>query len=264
MMLLVSVMTSSCRKESQIRSELTPGCVAAVSAYRVLSVLHLGEELAFRRIDGFFTSLAIIHKTDSLYTDGDALEFSIDFGKGVVCTDGIMRKGKCNLRLVDSAYPQVWFQWSSSGADSFAVSSKTGWEFVTGTTTLSRSGTLNASLEFDLEFGNEKGLLLRRCYTPDTIAVLFYQPVQNSKNGESWIGKWAIGTADHDITAETDLLINSGSCRSNWNRGILNIKTADENFTVEIDPYGNEACDQVYKVSKKTGIFSDEMTFDAW
>jgi hypothetical protein len=257
------VLFNSCRKESEIIESLETGTVAGKSAYRILSLVHIVEQIAMERNDDFFTSQTMISKTDSTYLDGDGISYLLDFGKGVLCSDGILRKGKCRLEMVDTMLPvkgSCIFHMEVS--DSFGVFAKTGWEHVHGSLEWEKLTVDSATLHLaTLDFRNaSNGFTLS---TSGPISIRYVQPITNAKNGEIWNGIWNInihGTSQQIIATD---ISNAGACRSNWNKGTLEVPSSKPH-KIELDPFGNNACDQVFKVSRGKGFRTDEMTFDAW
>lgn len=272
MLIVFGLLVNSCRKESEIANELEPGKQAGISAYRILSVLHIAEELALQRNDQFFTSQTRLIKTDSIYTDGDGIKYILDFGNGVVCSDGILRKGICRLLLTDTLFPiKGDVELSASSADGFAIQAKSGWEAISGTLLLKKYNADSANVEFKLEFSSKTKSLDYISSTINNIKIRYHQPMYNSKNGEDWNGNWNVSGSSNSkifsIMVTASRLSNHGQCRSQWNTGKITAKSLSSDpivFDLNVDPFGNGACDQVFKVSKGAKLSKDEMTFDAW
>lgn len=257
---------SQCRKENEIKAGLEPGRVAAVAAFRILSVSHIGEEMVKGKNSGFLTGNTQITQTDSTYADGDGLQYVLDFHTGVVCSDGILRKGKLTVDVTDSALPFFIFQISCKTADSFAISAKTGWEYVVGELKVMSSKSAT-ELAMHLAFVQENGEILHHDTTSGTkwLKMQYAQPNHGGKIGRTLTGEWTMNYSGNQYVVVISELVNTGGCHSNWNEGALQvIPAAGDAFDIDMDPYGNEACDQVFKVTRKVKLIQDEMTFDAW
>lgn len=267
-LLLISItFLANCRKEASISQELSSGKEAGISAFRVLSVLHIAEELGFKRKDGFFTAQTKRTTLDSIYSDGDGVEYELDFNQGITCTDGIKRKGKCRVQMLDSSMPATGLlEWRASDADSFQIQSNGAWVTVTGNAILHLVKPDSAALSFDLIFKNSDGTKRYIALPNLKVAVFYSQPIFDTKVAETWKGYWKTILPEGVLNVYTTQLVNNSGCRSIWNSGVLEIKDVEgvSMFSIDMDPIGNNACDLEFKVSQGKGLKTDEMVFKAW
>jgi hypothetical protein len=253
---------AGCRQDSEIKDAMRPAAVCAEAAYRVLSIHHIPEQYSLHWNDEFLTPQTRKIWVDSIYSDGDGKEFILDFGTGVLCTDGIKRKGKCRIITIDSALPfKGNSSWIAEKTDSFFIFSKNGWEHIFGFFSWEKINSDSVSIQFSLHMASNKNVFVK---TEKPLAIIYGQPFEPYKTGQVWSGEWKTEWENKTYIVNTTELINSGACRSNWNKGLLQISEGSETWTADTDPFGNSNCDIVFKITKGSGLKTDEMTFDAW
>jgi hypothetical protein len=213
---------------------------------------------------------AVIKYTDSLWTDGDGLDFSIDFGplgtsepKGLLCQDGRYRAGKLNLSLTQ--------RYSTIGAElNVEIRSEDAYYTGNGRDMYQLEGVLSIvrSTENSIDLtttdaklsDDEKTLTWS---SQSTITIIsdagagiwrdVYE-ITGSSNGVNRNGESYTVTIDEPLKKKVEL-----GCAKTFVSGLmtLSIDSSNKVIRVNYDPYDDEACDNIAEaeINGKKTIF---------
>ncbi|NQW42874.1 MAG: hypothetical protein HQ463_05525 [Bacteroidetes bacterium] len=206
---------------------------------------------------------AIVTFTDSVFTDGNGIAFTIDFGtlklvapKGIYCKDGRYRSGKLSFTASKKYFEIVnVITVSASDADKYyGGNDGTNLTQVTGTTTLTR--TTATSLNIDVANAkavNDKGTVTWKSNrtitkTVDNGAGLLGDEFEviGSASGVNRNGENFTVTIDVPLYKKIQL-----GCARTFVKGKITLTNTTSNKTIKIDydPYNNVACDAVAKAT---------------
>jgi hypothetical protein len=216
---------------------------------------------------------AVFTWVDSLFTDGNGIEYSIDFGllgstapKGILCGDGKYRAGVLHVKLSDhyltiGTSVTVW----ADGTDNYYSGDGVNMFKVEGTLKVTRTGAEQLTVEVQngkvtdptnqvASFNGTK--VIRRIAGGGTPGILGdqYEVTGNgggvNREGEAY--NWA-------ITVPLLKKMEAG-CAKTFVKGIIEIQnlSAKNSLQVDFDPYNNEACDRIAKaiIGTKEIIFT--------
>ncbi|MDP2175033.1 MAG: hypothetical protein Q8K70_03890 [Bacteroidota bacterium] len=276
--ILISVLVISCNKDRRItKDSITSAEDNSTLESEFSSLYTVMEDFASndRRVrSGNFLlpSGAIITFQDSLFSDGNGIECTIDFGalrnsdpKGLFCNDGRFRAGilhiKTNKRFFqDSFICEMWAEENDAfyaGNDGFNLSN------IRGKTTLVKLS--NNSYTFEVEnarLENEKGVCTwqsKRIITkkidngPGVIGDEF--EITGEASGVNRKGEAFKVTVDKPLYKKIAM-----GCARTFVDGKISIINIDNDRKIEIDynPYNNNACDLIAKaiIGRKEFIFT--------
>lgn len=234
--------------------------MAGMVAYRLLSLNAIAESFIYYQAEDFLTPQTQRIWIDSLYTDGDPLEMTLDFGAGVVCADGISRKGKMHVFFSDNlgygkGLVKLWVE-KKDGFEMYGLGNWTQYIMEYNLTKrLSDSALLWMNVEteaYKIQIDSGK------------CAVNYDQPIFQSRSNVTWNGIGFLWFNNAEYHFQMNEFTNGYYCRSRWNLGKMELTDSKENWELNFDPFGNAACDDDYKVSQGSGLSKNEMIFKAW
>lgn len=263
---LLLLAVSSCAKESTVVEALQPGQYAGQTGYRTLSFLHIAESFLFPKGVDFLSNQTQITKVDSIYTDGDGLEFLLNFGRGVVCFDGIKRSGLMHVYVTDTlGYGKGRVKLISNSIDSFQMFSFGNWLRAELSMEVIKIQSDSAKWYYGLTLTSVDGENRLETAAPSGLDLVYDVPYANSRTGIACSGKsWLRLSNGNVLELELNTLRNNANCLSRWNEGLINCSLNSETWKIDFDPYGNGACDDDFKVSKGKGLKLTESIFKAW
>lgn len=201
---------------------------------------------------------ATLEYIDSLFTDGDGLDFYIDFGPkgdlapfGLLCQDGRYRSGILRGTL-SKPYKEVGaiLEITLAEADSFFSGNGTDMYMITGTHTITRTAVDKATVA------------VRNVKVRDGSATIKWQSDKEiTRTKDSGPGIWkdefeitgqGNGTnrngEDFTVTITEPLkkIVDAG-CAKTFVKGVITLEVTSSNkkIIVDYDPYKNEACDNI-------------------
>jgi hypothetical protein len=216
---------------------------------------------------------AVVTFVDTSFTDGDGIEYSIDFGplgttapKGMLCGDGKYRAGVIHI-TASMRYALVGCQVavSTTSADNFYGGDGTNMFKIEGTVSVTRtaaevlqivitSGKLTDPDSKTFTFAGTKTITRTSGTGTPGMWGDVYQ-VEGSGSGVNREGD----SYTWDITTPLIKKMELG-CAKTFVKGIIEIKntTANTSLKVNFDPYNNEACDRIAKaiIGTKEFIFT--------
>lgn len=208
---------------------------------------------------------------DSIFTDGDGVEFTIDFGplgtaapKGLLCSDGRYRAGKIVVNLsnrvsVDGAVLTIVLADFYSG-DGTIMTKYEGTKTVTRVSaTEFTTQVRGAKATFDdgtsISWIADRNIKLTYD-DPSTIILNNVYEVTGSASGTNRQGQAFTVTITEPLKKKLQL-----GCWRTFINGTLEIKSGKNEIVVDYDPYNNEACD---RTAKATFNGRKERTFTVW
>lgn len=258
---LLVLFLGSCKKESNIGQELEPGERAGQVVYRLLSLNAIAESFIYYQAENFLTTQTQRIWKDSLYTDGNPLEMTLDFGAGVVCADGINRRGRLHVFFKDNmGYGKGLVKLLAEKKDSFEMFSLGKWTQYVMEFNLTKHLSDTALLWMDVETeGYKLNIDSGNC------VANYAQPILQSRSSVVWNGTGVLGFNNSVYHFLMTGMKNEYYCRSRWNLGKMELAAVSNGkWELNFDPFGNAACDDDYKVSKGSGLTKNEMIFKAW
>ena len=266
--ILPALFMISCKKEKLTLDTIISAEDNSTAESEFSSAFDLGDDVATnegrlkKAGSTILPSGAILTLTDSLFTDGDGKEFSIDFGPlgskmpfGLLCGDGKYRAGKVHFSL-SATYLNVGSiltitidesdnYYGGNGAEMTKIS---GIKVITRT----QSNQYTVSVT-NGKAVNDKGTVtwasnrtVTRTYDagPGLMGDIF--EVSGSASGTNRNGE--------DFTVTIDLPLKKKiqiGCSNTFIKGKLTLKNIDNNKEIKIDydPYINEACDKTAKAT---------------
>ncbi|NUM32198.1 MAG: hypothetical protein HUU47_07740 [Bacteroidetes bacterium] len=267
----LSMFMYSCKKENLTSSNsIISAEDNATAESEFSSTFDLGDDVATnegRLKKGGSTILpngAIITITDSLFSDGDGKEFSIDFGPlgstpplGMLCGDGRYRAGKVHFTLSES-YLNIGaiLTININETDNYYGGNGTQMTQISGTKIITRTKENQLSIVVNNgKAKNEKGTVLWSSvrtitrtfdagpgFLGDVFEMTGTALGSNRKNEQFKI------TIDEALKKKIQV-----GCANTFVKGKLTLKNldTDDQISVDYDPYNNEACDRTAKATYK-------------
>lgn len=259
----------ACQKDKDRQDACLEGKTAAKVSFRLLSLSHILQHFCMPYDSRYLPPHCQIHWVDSIGNDSSGFTLRVNLGNGITCRDGMLRKGAFNITLSDTGYGydhKVSF--TSIAADSFAMLSADGWEFVTGSMKWIGLNQDSALQVFNLKISGKNGQSLFQSAGPLVWGLQREGAFANWQHRYTISGVVSLQIPGHNFSGTFRELSSAGGCFSNWTQGWIDISAAAEGkkgSTVWMDPLGDAACDMVFKVAapkEKVGL-TEEM-YKAW
>lgn len=265
----IGLLFSGCRKD---KGELAETIISAednsTAENEFTSLFDLGDDFSTndRRVRSGNTILpggAVVIFQDSLFSDGDGIECTIDFGplkpagpKGMLCMDGRYRAGVIHLRcdkryLLDSSSVVI----TAHDSDKFyGGSDGVNMTQITGTLTMTRLSQTSVKINVsDARAVNDKGTVAWQSSRtvsktsdagPGILGDRFEITGEASgvnRNGESFTVK-----IDVPLVKKVEL-----GCARTFVKGKITLTNtaSGKNIIIDYDPFNNEACDLTAKAT---------------
>lgn len=255
---LLSVLLVQCKKNEELKDELKAGFEAAMLMQRTVSVAAVMDDFANGIPGDFFGLGAVINRTDINPLSPD-YNYEINLGDGVVCKDGLTRKGRFAIHFNDS---QGVYNLRSSAEDSFALLTSRGWEYLIVNYIRHPESAISFYDEFDIAYLSatmpkmENGLIKYKFSLQPSKSLVECDrvfSVNSTMNMEN--EKYAFSAAD--------LLYRPG-CISNIIGGSAGVSNEKKSLNIQFDPFSNQACDDVVKVFEEKKFQKTEFTGSTW
>lgn len=256
----------SCKKETL--ETITSAEDNSTAESEFSSAFDLGDDVATnegRLKKGGSTILpsgAILTITDSLFSDGDGKEFTVDFGPlgsgiphGMLCGDGRYRAGKVHFSL-SGPYLNVGsiLTITIDESDNFYGGNGAEMTKISGTKVITRTQTNQYTVVVSNgKAVNDKGTVtwasnrtVTRTYDagPGLLGDVF--EVTGSASGTNRNGDDFTVTIDVPLKKKIQV-----GCANTFIKGKLTLKNTDtgKSILIDYDPYNNEACDRTAKAT---------------
>ena len=217
---------------------------------------------------------AILEFQDSSFTDGDGIEYSVDFGAlgtsaplGIVCQDGRYRAGKLHVK-VSERYGVVGtkVEVTAADVDNYYSGDGTNMLRISGKLAIERK-TIN-SLDIVVTDGKAKDVsgtrefhgqkTITKTAGNGTLGIMDDEyTVRGSGGGKTKAANvftWAIDV-NNPLVKKMEI-----GCAKTFIKGVIEVKDASATSALKIDfdPYGTAACDRVARatIGKKEFIFT--------
>lgn len=274
LILLISVF-SACNKDNRITvSSIVSAEDNTLIESEFISIYDIAQDLISNNLDmkknsELLPGNTLLLFTDSLYSDGDGLKFTIDFGviksdfpNGVLCLDGRYRAGilhfKTNKKYEESGFVcEVW----AEEVDGFHAGNDGGkLSFISGKKTISRlnNSTFNILVE-NGKIKNENGIISWNCDRTveilrenNTIIMVNGYQVTGVSSGINRNGESYTTTIDKPLVKKSKL-----DCLKTYIIGTTKLIDKKDNgkITIDYDPFNTKACDLVVKATLKSKEF---------
>ncbi len=273
LMLVVAVLAtmsmSSCKKDKlEALETITSAEDNSTAESEFTSAFDLGDDLATNENrlkkagSTILPSGAVLTITDSLFTDGDAKEFNIDFGPlgtsmpfGKLCGDGRYRAGKINF-ILSAPYLNVGsvLTINISDNDKFFGGNGADMTQISGTKVITRV-SVN---QFTVMVTNGKATNINGTVTwaatrtitrtfdagPGLLGDIF--EISGSAAGTNRKNEAFTVTIDIPLKKKIEI-----GCAQTFVKGKLTLKNtvSGKEIKVDYDPFNNEACDRTAKAT---------------
>lgn len=273
LMLAIAVLATmgmvSCKKDKlEVLETITSAEDNSTAESEFTAAFDLGNDVASSdgRLKKAGTSIlpsgAVLTITDSLFTDGDGKEFSIDFGPlgttaplGKLCGDGRYRAGKINFTL-SAPYLTVGsiLTISITDNDKFFGGNGSQMTQISGTKVITRTQDNQFSVVVtNGKATNDNGTVTwnaSRTITrisdagPGLLGDVF--EISGSASGTNRKGEAFTVTIDVPLKKKVE-----AGCAQTFIKGKLTLKNTDsgKEIIIDYDPFNNEACDRVAKAT---------------
>jgi hypothetical protein len=266
---MTALFFTSCKKDTtEVLETITSAEDNSSAESEFSSAFDLGDDIAANegRLKKAGTSIlpsgAILTITDSLFTDGDAKEFSVDFGPmgstvpfGKLCADGRYRAGKIHFTL-SAPYTNIGAVLTINIAESDNYFGGNGSEMtqISGNKVITRTQANQYSVVVtNGKATNDRGTILwqaNRIVTKTTdagpgllgdIFEITGNASGTNRNGEKF-------TVSIDLPLKKKV---EAGCAQTFIKGKLTLKNLDsgKELKIDYDPFNNEACDRTAKVT---------------
>lgn len=250
-------------KETSDPAEYLIAAITEVySTFDVLDDFISSNDLLRKKDELLIPNSVEFELIDSLFIDGDGIEFSLDFGAlgqsepyGVLCKDGKYRAGKIHVYISDN--------YKNTNAE-VAVNFSEDEPFYTGNGSemLAFAGEINIEKQDVLEFRFRTDEL--RMFTSDQKLIRFSCDNELRKTYDPGIG---ILNDRIEIDGKFEMLDPSGvtykaevtqslkknyenSCIKNIVEGKIGMEVHSASLiTADFDPYSNQACDNIVEIT---------------
>ena len=265
--LVATMFLFSCGKDKlEVLETITSAEDNSTAENEFTSAFDLGQDVASSdgRLKKGGSSIlpngAIFTITDSLFTDGDGKEFSVDFGPvgtsmpfGKLCGDGRYRAGKINFSL-SASFLSIGSILTISISDNDKFFGGNGAEMtqISGTKVITRTlvnqftvavtngkaintnGTVTWAANRTITLINDAG--------PGLLGDIF--EITGSASGTNRKGEAFTVTIDIPLKKKIEL-----GCAQTFVKGKLTLKntTSGKEIAIDYDPFNNEACDRTAK-----------------
>lgn len=246
---------------------------AIASAFDVVDDISSTDGRMQKNGSTLLPSGAVVEFTDSSFTDGDGVEFSVDFGaydanqtiNGLLCADGKFRAGKVTI-TANKPYTELGCVIEATfadGSDAYYIGDGTNMAKVLGALKATRTGTETATLEViggkvvysngTVEFNSSK-TIKRTVGNGQPGSYGDQYEVTGSGDGKNRDGQ------EFTINITKTLLqkVEDG-CASTFVEGVMELKITESGATLKIDfdPEGDGACDRLVRVTLPSGLKKD-------
>ena len=265
---IAATVFTSCRKEANesIQSAQDNAAIETEysQVYDVVADYVSTNPKTGKTDDLILPSGATVQFGDTTFTDGDGIDFTINYGpldhggatKGILCKDGRYRAGKINVsmdhRWSDINFPNHIYV-SIATSDEYYVGNGTKMYLLSGLKTITRNSTTSYSVEVtNATFQRDNGTIN---WNSSRTVTLSYDAGSGWYNDEYTITGSASGTnvngVTFNVTTETPLKKKlTLGCLSTFVAGKLLLTNSNGKvLSINYDSYNNEACDKAVTVT---------------
>lgn len=240
------LLIAGCRKTEEIGNSFQPAVDNATAFQAVAAHAFLPTAEVLRDWGNSRAAVPFLLLTDS--------GVWFDFKTGVVCPDGLTRKGKCLVQngfSLNNFEDTVWF--SASPEDSFAVISSTGPVYFSGNLKFTHKSV------YQISVNGKADIRTRDKQFPVNIDGLIEldpegQTTRSAKFKSRWYADAILPGGEmfhYEVTRESD-------CFPCFSRGSGH--NPSHSVTADFNPFGNAACDPVVKFTSGR----EEWLVDLW
>ncbi len=257
-----------CKTAEDRENTLSPGIEGAKASFRVLAISNAIHQFLLPYDAGFFPNHTPVQMIDSSLSDGDGILYRFNLGHGIVCRDGITRKGTFTIEVSDTVKNyKTQGKWQATVLDSFATLTSAGWEYCHGYMRIRAINADSAQVFANIFIaGKNQNMNVKIDSTSNAIMNYYLGGDFNHfKTGIRFNGTLSFITPGRVSIFSFTALDKKPDCSSCWNTGTAIVTDETQNkWEVGMNPFGNESCDQVFKVSKKIKKQWMEEVFNAW
>jgi hypothetical protein len=247
--LLTVCFLSACQKEAELKKQLEPAAQAArelqwMSSFSQIPMAEcLRDFVNSRQNPGFLQVLP----------DGQVL---FDYSKGILCADGLMRKGKCKVKnlfsknaLNDTAIL------TASESDSFGIQTQSGWVYFSGEIKV-------MAQEYYLLLIVGEGQFAKNGNSSQSKGELNIRLNPQGQTGRNSLFSHELGgmVQSGNTFFSFEKCAKNKGCYAFYSTGTGAIIDELGKQQIFFDAYGNGQCDQVIKVVEGR----NELLFDTW
>jgi hypothetical protein len=247
---------SSCNKvEEEIKNTTTTAEDITRSEAYLASVFNIADDVASsdsslkKSGSTLLPSGAVLTFTDSLFTDGDGVDYFIDFGAtpGLLCLDGVTRAGRIDVsqskRFSDLG---CVVEVNMPVANNFAVSTTGGMTTISGKATITRKETNKINLKIEngkadnttdgsITFSSDKDIVHEEVGAAGIADDIF-------KSMGSGSGTNSKGKAYTWVTTDSVVKIEQPNCAFPV-KGIIELTSEGSTYKIDFEPDGG-GCDK--------------------
>lgn len=248
---LILLAVSACTKESNIKKQLEPAAQATRELQWLSCFAQIPMAESFRDFMSSRQGMGFLQ----ILPDGQIL---FDYDSGILCADGIVRKGKCKIKNLYSGNGlNDTCRLKAEDSDSFAIQTQSGWVQFSGEITV----IAEAYYEFKIS-GN--GQFRASGVSHKSWGELYLELDPQGKMGRSAFFMHRLrGTIkSQDANVAFSKCIKNIGCSAFYSVGSGNVSFTENSLTAKIlfDAYGNGQCDQVVKIEEGR----NELLFNTW
>lgn len=274
--LALSLFAASCEKALDDITETTTSAedlVAAesamASAFDVVDDISSTDGRVQKAGSTILPDGAIVLFTDSVFTDGDGVDFSVDFGpfnpsapvNGLLCADGKFRAGRVDIS-VSTPYTDLGCVMTATfpATSSYYVGTGATMTKVLGRLVATRTGAETATLEvIDGRIENEQG-------TTAFKSIKNFKRTVGAGNSGSYGDEYEVtgnGSGTNHSGEEFEMEITEtlvkkvqDGCANTFVTGVIELKNKGSNgvLTIDFDPANDAACDSKVEVTLPGGL----------
>lgn len=230
------LLTLGCRKTEEIGNSMQPAIDNATAFQAVAAHAFIPTAEVLRDWSNSRAAVPFLLLTDS--------GIWMDYKTGIVCPDGLKRKGKCLVRngfSMNSFEDTVWF--SASPADSFALMSSRGPVYFSGNLKFTNKSSYQVSIT------GKADIWSRGSQFPVSIdGIIELNPESQTSRSAKFKTRWYADVVlagkesyHYEVTREQGCFpcfsLGTGQCMSN-------------SIQINFNPFSNAACDAVVKFSR--------------
>lgn len=240
------IVISGCRKTEDINAAMQPAIDNATAFQAVAAHAFLPTAEVLRDWGNSRATVPLLLLTDS--------GIWFDFKKGVVCSDGLSRTGKCLLKngfSINGFEDTIWF--SASPADSFSVMSSKGPVYFSGMLKFTNKSAYQVSVngKADIRTNDTQ-------FPVEIDGIIEIDPEGQTTRSAKFKTSWSadiviIGKEPYhyEVTRTTD-------CFPSFSLGIGH--SMSNSIKINFNPFSNAACDPVVKFTSER----EEWLADLW
>lgn len=222
-----------CRKTEEIGSSFQPAVDNAEAFQGVAAHAFIPVAEVLRDWGNSRAAVPVVQLTDS--------GVWFDYKDGIVCTDGLTRKGKC---IVKNGFSMTAFEdtcwFSASSADSFAVMSSKGPVYFSGKLKLIQSSAYGILIEGNADIRKQD-----EQFSMIIDGLIELDPEGQTTRSAKFKAHWYANVRLFGAEMFHYEVIRERSCFPSFSRG--NGHNPNYSVTVNFNPFGNAACDPVVK-----------------